>query len=152
MQDTSSWPKLWDGRKDWTKSNIKCRMITWMMSLNWPSTCFWLNICDGVRNWKCLDKRRIDSWEGTETYQCHGGHPIEAQVWAHQRRANQGAIVSHVPEREERIWSSTTSLPTTILLTSMIDAFTRRDVSTVDTKGAFLHPKMPKGEEDMHVN
>ena len=33
----------------------------------------------------------------------------------------------------------------------MIDAFEKREVTTVDIPGAFLQTKMPKGEKDVHV-
>ena len=33
----------------------------------------------------------------------------------------------------------------------MIDAFNKRDVTTVDIPGAFLRTKMPKGEDDVNV-
>ena len=33
----------------------------------------------------------------------------------------------------------------------MIDAFEKRDVTTVDIPGAFLRTKMPKGDDDVNV-
>ena len=37
------------------------------------------------------------------------------------------------------------------MLTCMIDAFRKRDVTTIDIPVAFLQTKMPKREDDVHV-
>ena len=47
--------------------------------------------------------------------------------------------------------SSPTASLAAIMLTCLIDAFEKRDVTTVDIPGAFLQTKMPKGEDNAHV-
>ena len=58
-------------------------------------------------------------------------------------------------QQQEYTKKSDTSLPTTLLaallLTCTVDAFKRRDITTVDTPGALLQTKMPKGEDVVYI-
>ena len=38
-----------------------------------------------------------------------------------------------------------------LIITCVIDAHEKRDISTVDIPGAFLQTKVPKNEDDVHV-
>ena len=38
-----------------------------------------------------------------------------------------------------------------IMLASMVDAFDKRDIATVNTAGVFLQTNMPRGEDEVHI-
>ena len=153
MRNTCYWPNLWDGKKYWTKRNIKLWMLTWMMSLNWPNTCPWLNIWNIARYLSCLERKAIEK----ELQQIQDTEGFQPKHWYELTKERQTkALKYHMYPKERRDgrikgrgctdrwlqWEYTkkidTSLPTalmaTMMPTCMIDAFERRDIITVNRR------------------